>query len=197
MIFPEPAPLFYENASWGETTRRERLNVLTTLAAYLIPGASAPQTPPLIIAPARALMTRTMPRREFLKATRNLRVRQQTSMDELARQLVGLGYEPTTIVIAPGQFARRGGILDLWPPAESLPVRLEFFGDEIDTLRRFEPGTQRSSRADGNGDGRVLVTPAREFLLEAQGSLPAPIARAENSVPEPLLEEIDEPRCPR
>jgi transcription-repair coupling factor (superfamily II helicase) len=192
MIFPEPAPLFYENASWGETTRRERLNVLTILAAYLIPGASAPQTPPLIIAPARALMTRTMPRREFLKATRNLRVRQQTSMDELARQLVGLGYESTTIVIAPGQFARRGGILDLWPPAESLPMRLEFFGDEIDTLRRFEPGTQRSSRAEGKGDGRVLVTPAREFLLDAQEPLPAPIARAENSAQEPLLEEIDE-----
>jgi transcription-repair coupling factor (superfamily II helicase) len=192
MIFPEPAPLFYENASWGETTRRERLNALTTLATYLIPGAHAPQTPPLIIAPARAVMTRTLPRREFLKATRNLRAGQQVSMDELARQLVMLSYEPTTIVIAPGQFARRGGILDLWPPAETQPVRLEFFGDEIDTLRRFEPETQRSSRASGVVSGRVLVTPAREFLLEARQSQPALVMRAENSAQEPLLEEINE-----
>jgi transcription-repair coupling factor (superfamily II helicase) len=192
MIFPEPAPLFYENASWGETTRRERLNALTALAAYLIPGANAPEKPPLIIAPARALMTRTLPRREFLKATRNLRRRQQVSMDELARQLVSLGYEPATIVIAPGQFARRGGILDLWPPAEALPVRLEFFGDEIDTLRRFEADTQRSVRASREGSERVLVTPAREFLLDAHQPQPALVMDAETPAQEPLLEEINE-----
>jgi transcription-repair coupling factor (superfamily II helicase) len=192
MVFPEPAPLFYENASWGETTRRERLNTLTTLAAYLIPGASTPQTAPLIIAAARAVMTRTLPRREFLKATRNLRRGQQVSMDELARQLVYLGYESTTIVIAPGQFARRGGILDLWPPAEAQPVRLEFFGDEIDTLRRFEPETQRSSRASGDKAGRVLVTPAREYLLDAQRPQPILPVGEENSAQGPLLEEINE-----
>jgi transcription-repair coupling factor (superfamily II helicase) len=192
MIFPEPAPLFYENASWGETTRRERLNALTALAAYLIPGARAPEKPPLIIAPARALMTRTLPRREFLKATRNLRQGQQVSMDELARQLIGLGYEPATIVVAPGQFARRGGILDLWPPAEILPVRLEFFGDEIDTLRRFEANTQRSARPPKDGEERVLVTPAREFLLNAQQLQPALAIGGEISAQEPLLEEINE-----
>jgi transcription-repair coupling factor (superfamily II helicase) len=192
MIFPEPAPLFYENASWGETTRRDRLNALTALAAYLIPGASTPERPPLIIAPARALMTRTMPRREFLKATHNLRRGQQISMDELARQLVSLGYEPATIVIAPGQFARRGGILDLWPPAETRPVRLEFFGDEIDTLRRFDANTQRSNRATKDGSERVLVTPAREFLLDTQPPQPALAAGNENSAQEPLLEEINE-----
>jgi transcription-repair coupling factor (superfamily II helicase) len=192
MIFPEPAPLFYENASWGETTRRERLNALTALAAYLIPGARAPEKPPLIIAPARALMTRTLPRREFLKATRNLRQGEQVSMDELARQLIGLGYEPATIVVAPGQFARRGGILDLWPPAEILPVRLEFFGDEIDTLRRFEANTQRSARPPKDGEERVLVTPAREFLLNAQQLQPALAIGGEISAQEPLLEEINE-----
>ncbi len=192
MTFPEPAPLFYENASWGETTRRERLNALTTLAAYLIPGASAPQIPPLIIAPARAVMTRTLPRARVLKATRNLRQGQQVSMDELARQLVSLGYEPATIVIAPGQFARRGGILDVWPPAEIQPVRLEFFGDEIDTLRRFEAETQRSSRTPREGTGRVLVTPACEFLLDTQRPQPELVIRAENSAQEPLVEEINE-----
>jgi transcription-repair coupling factor (superfamily II helicase) len=197
MIFPEPAPLFYENASWGETTRRERLNALTILATYLIPGASEPETAPLIIAPARAVMTRTLPRREFLKATRNLRRGQRVSMDELVRQLVSLGYEPATIVIAAGQFARRGGILDVWPPAEIQPVRLEFFGDEIDTLRRFEPATQRSNRSVGGEEGHVLVTPAREFLRDAQRLQPALAAGVENSARESVLEEINEFYLPR
>jgi transcription-repair coupling factor (superfamily II helicase) len=61
MFFPEPNPLFYENAPWGLTTRRDRLMVLTTLAGYQIPGTAKP-TPPIIIAPVRALMARTLPR---------------------------------------------------------------------------------------------------------------------------------------
>jgi transcription-repair coupling factor (superfamily II helicase) len=192
IIFPEPAPLFYENASWGEATRRERLNVLTTLAAYLIPGANAPEIPPLIIVPARALMTRTLPRREFLKATRSLRQGQQISIEELVRQWVSLGYEPTNVVIGPGQFARRGGILDLWPPAEAQPVRLEFFGDEIDTLRRFEPATQRTARQPGDQSKRVLVTPAREFLLNATNINPTKFAEADRDNQSPPVEEISE-----
>ena len=192
MIFPEPAPLFYENASWGEATRRERLNALTALVAYLIPGTSVPETPPLIIAPARAVMTRTMPRREFLKATRSLRRGQQISIDELGRRWVSLGYEPANMVIAAGQVARRGGIRDLWPPAEAQPVRLEFFGDEVDTLRRFDPATQRTVRQAGDEAERVLITPAREFLLDVQHLRPALAAETDTSSVAPLPEEINE-----
>jgi transcription-repair coupling factor (superfamily II helicase) len=192
MIFPEPAPLFYENASWGEATRRERLNALTALAAYLIPGANAPEEPPLIIAPARAVMTRTLPRREFLKATHSLRRRQQASIDGMVRQWVNWGYEPANMVIAVGQFARRGGILDLWPPAEAQPVRLEFFGDEVDTLRRFDPATQRTIRQAGDEAGRVLITPAREFLLDEQHLRLAPMAQTATSAISSLPEEINE-----
>jgi len=162
LLFPEPAPLFYENSAWGEATRRDRLNALTLLAAYHIPGLAAPETPPLLIIPARALMTRTLPRREFLKATRSLKVGQTVQVDELARNWVSLGYEPANMVIAPGQFARRGGIIDLWPPAEPQPVRIDLFGDEIDTMRRFDPASQRSLQAVA---GRLLVTPAREYLV--------------------------------
>ena len=70
-------------------------------------------------------------------------------------------------MIAPGQFARRGGILDIWPPAENEPVRLEFFGDEIETLRRFDPATQRTVRQ--NGLEKVMLTPAREYRAESRG----------------------------
>jgi transcription-repair coupling factor (superfamily II helicase) len=167
LIFREPNPLFYEEASWGETTRRDRLNALTLLASYHIPGAQEPARPPLIIASARALMTRTLPRRDFLRVTRTLRPGQVLQLEKLVRDWVALGYEPTSTVIAPGQFARRGGILDLWPPAEPHPVRIEFFGDEIDTMRRFDPASQRTlPRTHGGGQERILVTPAREYLLD-------------------------------
>ena len=88
LLFPEPTPLFYENAAWGEATRRDRLLALTALAAYHIPGAATPSISPILVAPARAVMTRTMPRREFLKASRSLKAGQQTQPDELARHVV-------------------------------------------------------------------------------------------------------------
>jgi transcription-repair coupling factor (superfamily II helicase) len=163
LLFPEPNPLFYEDAPWGETTRRDRLAVLTALAALHIPGAPQPARPLIVVAPVRALMARTLPRRDFLKAVKVLKVGQVAQPDDLLRSWVALGYENVNIVTASGQFARRGGILDLWPPAEPQPVRIEFFGDEIETLRRFDPATQRTVQPLE----KLLVTPAREFLASA------------------------------
>ncbi|MFL7810884.1 MAG: CarD family transcriptional regulator, partial [Anaerolineae bacterium] len=72
----------------------------------------------------------------------------------------GLGYEPVSVVEAPGQFSHRGGILDIFPPADALPVRIELFGNQVDSLRRFDPATQRSQeRVEA-----ITVTPAREAL---------------------------------
>ncbi len=107
-------------------------------------------------------MARSLPRRDFLKAVRILKPRQSLSPEALARSLVGMGYESHTTVIAPGMFARRGGIFDLWPPAEPGPVRLDFFGDEIDSLRRFDPASQRSLQPLTE----ALISPAREFLIK-------------------------------
>ena len=178
LIFPEPNPLFYENAAWGEATRRERLQVLTTLASYHIPGGSNANQAPIIIASARAVMTRTLPRRDFLSAARTIKRGQIARIDELARNWVTLGYEPVTTVMLPGQFARRGGILDIWPFSEALPLRIEFFGDEIETLRYFDPATQRTQTTEtGSKSGspqRFLVTPAREYL---PASSPAALER--------------------
>ena len=57
---------------------------------------------------------------------------------------MGLGYEAAAVVEAPGQFSRRGGIVDIWPPNLRKPMRIELFGDEIDSLRTFDPSTQRT-----------------------------------------------------
>ncbi len=197
--YREPTPLFYEDSPWSETTRRDRLNVLTTLAAYHIPGALPPQattdTPwtlenaegrsdlsreetrrqiwnqlrgvlspikaPIIVAPVRAVMARTLPRREFIKFTRRLKPGQIIQPATLAADLVRMGYESAETVVAAGQFSRRGGILDIWPPAQDSPLRLDFFGDEIDSLRHFDPTTQRTTEKIQS----ALLTPAREFIV--------------------------------
>jgi transcription-repair coupling factor (superfamily II helicase) len=160
-IFSEPNPLFYEDAAWGNTTRRERLQTLTILASYHLPFATKPSTPPVIITSARALMTRTLPRRDFLKACKLLKAGQSFAPVSLLGNWVNLGYQSVDTVLEPGQFSHRGGLLDIWPPSELQPVRLEFFGDEIETLRRFDPGSQRTIAQLET----ILISPAREFLL--------------------------------
>jgi transcription-repair coupling factor (superfamily II helicase) len=168
-FFPEPNPLFYENSPWGETTRRDRMVVLTQLASYHIPGGQLSTVPPLIITSARAIMTRTLPRREFLKAIQLAKTGQSISLDRLIHKFVELGYEPVSTVISPSQFAHRGGILDIWVPSEPQPSRIEFFGDIIDTLRNFDPSTQRSTPSQ-NKEYKLLVTPAREFIVGSDNS---------------------------
>lgn len=166
LLFPEPTSLFYENLDWGENTRRERILTLTTLAAAQIPGSHKPQTPPIVVAPTRAVMSKTLPKRDFVKVTRSLKLGQRLDMSQTVENWVRMGYEPSSTVSVPGQFARRGGILDIWPPSEQLPVRIELFGDELESFRQFTPGTQRTK----DKIDRILIAPAREFLLPESGS---------------------------
>jgi len=163
-IFSEPNPLFYENAAWGSATRRERLQTLTALSAYHLPFVEKPSTPPVIVTTVRAMMTHTLPRRDFLKASKLLKAGQSIPPGSLLETWVSIGYQPADTVLEPGQFSHRGGLLDVWPQSEPHPVRLEFFGDEIDTLRRFDPATQRTIEKLGS----ILISPAREFILSGK-----------------------------
>lgn len=166
-IFSEPNPLFYEDAAWGSTTRRERLQTLTALAVYHLPFAQKPDLAPIIVTTARALMTRTLPRRDFLKASKLIKVGQRLALSALIEEWVRIGYQPADTVLDPGQFSHRGGLLDLWPQSEPYPVRLDFFGDEIDTIRRFDPASQRTvDKLEA-----VLINPAREYLLSDNSEL--------------------------
>ncbi len=171
-LFAEPNPLFYEQAAWGVNTRRERLDALSALSAYHLPGAEKPEKAPIIVASVRALMTRTLPRRDFLKACKRLKLNEEYQTEALIRAWSELGYELADTVTGPGQFSRRGGLLDIWPPTQPAPVRLDFFGDELDTIRSFDPATQRTLVKLES----VLVTPAREFLAKKDHS------RVDNSI---------------
>ncbi len=167
LYFPEPNPLFYEKSGWGKGTRRDRLQVMTLLARYLTPAAPRPQVPPVVVAPVRAIMTRTLPRREFLKHTRTIRTGDRITPETLLRSWVDKGYGYAHIVVQTGQFSRRGGILDIWPPGTDQPVRIEYFGDEIDTMRVFDPATQRTVRPLDT----LTISPAREILPGAAEKL--------------------------
>ena len=169
-LFPEPDPLYYEKIAWSRKTRRERLRILSQLSASFIPGSSSPENPLLLIAPVRAVVTRTLPRREFLKSSRLIRVNESFSPQTLAAEWVRCGYEVSAIVASPGQFARRGGILDIWPPGDRFPARIEFFGNQIEMLRRFDPQNQRTIQIIET----LLITPAREFLLSEETSSSVP-----------------------
>ncbi len=171
LYFAEPNPSFYEDLPWSEGTRHDRLRVLTEFSRYWLPGAVAPQSHSVVIAPIRAAMTRTIPRRDFLKHTLRIRLAEQRDLVETSANLVRLGYEYSNIVVRPGQFSRRGGILDAWSHSSPWPVRIEFFGPEIDTLRLFDPTTQRTTE---KLDQTVLF-PASEALILNQpdeGELP-------------------------
>jgi len=162
--FAEPNPLFYEQAAWGVATRRERLQTLIALSEYHLPFAQTPEVPPILVASMRSLMTRTLPRRDFLKACKKLSINQTIQPDVLSHSWTEIGYQRVNTVLEPGQFSKRGGIMDVWAPAESLPVRLDFFGDEIETIRVFDPASQRTvEKLDS-----ILITPAREYIASGE-----------------------------
>jgi transcription-repair coupling factor (superfamily II helicase) len=151
--FPEPLTLFYERAPWTDEVVSGRLRVLSSLQ-------SSSAFPSIVIASARALMQPTLPLRQYTTSVREFRVDQVLDLERTLSLWTGLGYEPVSVVEAPGQFSHRGGILDIFPPADALPVRIELFGNQVDSLRRFDPATQRSQeRVEA-----ITVTPAREAL---------------------------------
>jgi transcription-repair coupling factor (superfamily II helicase) len=158
--FAEPSVIFYEHAPWTHNTIHGRLNTLAALIGPVGPRQENSPPAPIVVTSAYALMEKTLPVREFRAGSRALKVGQRAEPESLLRTWVGIGYSPASIVVEPGTFSRRGGILDIFPMAAKQPVRIEFFGDEIESLRTFNPATQRSAQSVE----QIVITPAREAL---------------------------------
>ena len=90
-----------------------------------------------------SLSQRTMPKNVLLSAAFTLEVGREYPVEDLTARLVAAGYSRCGMVEGPGQFALRGGIVDIFSPASDFPIRAEFFGDELDTMGYFDPATQR------------------------------------------------------
>src|SRR3989442_4337459 len=135
----------------------------------------APAQPPVAVVPSlRALLEHTIPPDELARRGRTLRAGDRLSWNETAAWLFDLGYEPVTEVSEPGTFSRRGGIIDIYPASADQPARVELFGDEIETLRAFDPVTQRSQ----SPIDELVVLPAREFSMERAPELAERLASA-------------------
>jgi transcription-repair coupling factor (superfamily II helicase) len=155
---PSDAVLPYDDLSPDRGVEMERLSALAKL--HLAPDAAK-----AVVVSARALARRMVPRRVFEAGADLLGKGVTVEREALAAKLVLLGFTRTPLVEDPGTFAIRGGIVDLWSPADPAPVRLELFGDEVESCRAFDPQTQRSE-----GEvAEVLLCPAREALFSDEG----------------------------
>ena len=149
ILHPPSSPLFHpawetlphEGKLPHADTISDRLQTLVALSARtrsLEPGA------PLVVTSVTALLQKTFPPGEIQKRTRGLQRGDKINPLDLIEWLEEQGCEPEAQVTRKGEIALRGGILDVWPLTSPWPVRLEFFGDELESLRHFDPLTQIS-----------------------------------------------------
>jgi transcription-repair coupling factor (superfamily II helicase) len=122
----------------------------------------------ILIAPVESAALRLFDRDYYAGLAVTLRRGEEVDIEMLTAHLAGVGYARMDLVEMPGQFTRRGGILDVYSPEFDRPVRIEFFGDEIETIRKFDPETQRSqSQLDQAELLPLTETPVTEHLLAA------------------------------
>ncbi len=151
---------------------------LETLVALSDRSTLKPPLSTLIVTNAVALMQRTFVASELQQRTRALRGGERIDPLDLIEWLEDQGYEPEAKVTQKGEIALRGGILDVYPPTSPWPVRLEFFGDELESLRHFDPLTQMSHEKIEN----VTLPPAGELgvlkrLIQEEVQSPKPQAQ--------------------
>jgi transcription-repair coupling factor (superfamily II helicase) len=174
--------LAYERS---ELVRDESAARVASLATWSREGSPAR----ILVASLQALFQRTLSPEDIPEAPLTLHTGARLDMAHVTTALVELGYEHVPEVGGRGEFARRGGILDVFPAGQPMPVRIEWFGDEIDSLRAFDPADQR-------GTGRVesaALLPASEFLLRADAAdvLVERMARSVARLPEGLQADLE------
>lgn len=123
----------------------------------------AQHKPDLVLLTSRALARRTVAPAQIRNAGALLRRDEDSAPEELLEKLIAGGYVRQDPVGAVGEFSMRGGILDVWPPAHDTPVRIEFFGDTVDSIREFDPETQLSTTQLA----QVEIAPMRELIVSA------------------------------
>jgi transcription-repair coupling factor (superfamily II helicase) len=154
--FPETDFLLDEYSSTDATTTSERLKTLSALT--FCGEMSAGERRPLVITSALAAVSRTMPRDRFQASCHSLKVGVKIDPLQLPAKWQDMGYEFENVVEMPGTISRRGGILDIFSPDNEFPARIEFVGNRIESIRFFDPKTQRSLELINS----VNIVPARE-----------------------------------
>ncbi|MBV8870109.1 MAG: transcription-repair coupling factor, partial [Acetobacteraceae bacterium] len=153
--FPAWDCLPYDRVSPNPVLVSERI---ATLGRLLEPA----QRPRVVLTTVNALLQRVPPRAAFQGASLDLRVNGDLQPEQFVRFLEANGYGRANTVMEPGEYAVRGGIIDVFPAGEAEPVRIDLFGDTIESVRAFDPSTQRSAA----NRQRLTVRPVSEVPLD-------------------------------
>src|SRR5258705_4650263 len=133
---------------------------MTALARLIAPGRPEPT---IVVTTVNAVLQR-LPSRDFVRrGLKQIAPGQRIDMNRLIQRLQLTGYQRTGTVMEPGEFAVRGGILDLFPPARINPVRLDFFGDTLESIKSFDAETQRSAKIIQ----KLVLVPVSEIAFGA------------------------------
>ena len=154
-MYPAKDILFFSADVHGNAITRRRMEVLRRLATG---------EPCTIIATVDAMYDKIPALSYMKKYVINIHAAQSLDLDELKGKLVDLGYEKTDSVEEPGQFAIRGGIVDIFPLTEECPYRIDMWDDEVDTIKTFDAESQRSIE---NVD-ELVIYPAGEMVLSKE-----------------------------
>jgi len=155
--FAELEALPFERLTVDTATTHQRLQALAALA-----DTYHDKHPPLVVTSASGLALKTLSTNAFQPGDGSQIICKgdRVSMESLLGHWAAMGYRMEHATEVPGTMSRRGGIVDVFPPGDLLPVRLEFWGDVLESLRTFDPGTQRSLEPTE----QVTVAPAHELL---------------------------------
>jgi transcription-repair coupling factor (superfamily II helicase) len=176
--FPPWEVLPYEPISPHKDISGERLKTLSSLIIPPAPPLTSPLSPPseggegevlkgdeggfILLTTVESLIQRIMPKEILRDNILRFSAGDSVERDLISEYLVTSGYKSSDLVEDKGEFSVRGGILDVYPPDADNPFRLEFMGDEIDSIREFDPSTQRSVKEIED----VRIVPARELIIK-------------------------------
>jgi transcription-repair coupling factor (superfamily II helicase) len=177
-LLTEPDALPYERIASDASTEQERVQVLSALA-----NINGEASAPLVVASAPAVMTKTTPYRDFTAACHTIKPEMDIEPFQLLEKWQTMGYRMESMVEMPGTMSHRGGIIDIYPPTSDLPVRLEFFGNTIESIRTFDPASQRSLTPLSS----IAIGPATERLTPLKDSILS-------FLPQACLLVLDEPQ---
>lgn len=191
MLFPEPDGLPYERLTTDTVANLMRLRTLGAMAS-----ASRPR-PLIVVASAHAAGQKRLNIEVFKKHIVTLDKGSKLSIENLMLRFEAMGYDNTSAVAVPGEVSRRGGIVDIFPPMSETPVRLDFFGDEIESIKTFAVATQRTI----NPINSVTITPVKE-VFPPESALPDSVdaddmARTaeKNRMAQEILDQLEYDRC--
>lgn len=184
-FFPETEFLADDFFNTDTVTTTERSQVLSILCQDALHYG---YKPPLIVSSALAAASKTMNCSEFAAASHTLEVGASIDPFHLVKRWQDMGYELENIVEVPGTISRRGGIVDIFSPNNDLPTRIEFSGNRVDSIRLFDPKTQRSSKIVQS----TVIIPTREGQIRNSNCSILDYLPAETLL---IIDDLDEIRA--